>query len=388
MKTFQYDAIVVGGGPAGAAAAYEIAAAGRGVLLLEREQFPRYKVCGGGLSARLDHVIGTAYHETVEASVHGIEFVYRGADAFSVDADGPLARFVMRARFDAWLVDRAAAAGAHVRFGEPAIEINEEDDAGVWVRTARGSYRAPCLVGADGANSRLAKRLNPDHALRGVYGLEAEFAGAAPPPRAALEMGAVPGGYGWVFPKRDGVSIGVAGFYGAEPRPKERYERAMGAQPALRGRTLPAPVGHPIPVFTGGCCVASRRIGLAGDAGRLVDPFFGEGIYFGILSGQQLGRTITRQLDHGAIDLREYGRWVRAELEPELAVTARLASIAYGHPRLWYDAMRAHPDVVGWMYDVLRGESTFQSLWSRLKRHAVRLAPAAVASRVASLFGR
>jgi hypothetical protein len=49
--------------------------------------------------------------------------------------------------------------------------------------------------------------------------------------------------------------------------------------------------------------------------------------------------------------------------------------------------MRAHPDVVGWLYDVLRGESSFQALWSRLKRQAIRLAPAAVAGRVASLFG-
>jgi hypothetical protein len=65
-----------------------------------------------------------------------------------------------------------------------------------------------------------------------------------------------------------------------------------------------------------------------------------------------------------------------------------LASIAYTYPRLWYDAMRAHPDVVNWMYQVLRGESTFQALWARLKRHAIRLAPAALASRAASLFTR
>lgn len=387
MKTSTYDAIVLGGGPAGASAAYEIAAAGRAVLLLERERFPRYKVCGGGLSARLDRVIGTAYHETVEATVRGMEFVCHGAEAFSVDADGPLARFVMRDRFDAWLLDRAARAGADVRYGEPAIEISEEDESGVRVRTTRGWYGAQCLVGADGAHSRVARRLNPLHALRGIYGLEAEVAGVATPKRAIMEMAAVPGGYGWVFPKARGVSVGIAGFHGVEPWPKGRFERATGLQHALRGHPIPAPIGHPIPVFTPGLCVASRRIGLVGDAARLVDPFFGEGIYFGILSGQQLGQTIVQQLDGGAINLRVYGRWVEAELAPELAATGRLASIAYRHPRWWFDAMRAHPDVVGWLYEVLRGESSFQSLWSRLKRQAIRLAPAAVAGRVASLFG-
>jgi geranylgeranyl reductase family protein len=388
MKISTYDAIVVGGGPAGAAAAFEIAAAGRAVLLLERDRFPRYKVCGGGLSTRLDRVIGTAYHETVEATTRGMEFVYDGADGFSVDADGPLAHFVMRERFDAWLADRAARAGADVRFGEPATEISEDTGASVRVRTAHAGYQAPCVVGADGAHSRVARRLNPGRSLRGIYGLEAEVPGATAPQRATLEMGAVSGGYGWVFPKRQGVSVGVAGFLGADPRPKARFERMVSLQPAVRNLGIPSAVGHPIPVYTPEFCVATSRIGLVGDAARLVDPFFGEGIYFGILSGQQLGRTIAQQLRRGGPDLREYGRWVQTELVPELAVTGRLAAIAYAHPRLWYDAMRAHPDVVGWMYDVLRGNSSFQALWSRLKRHAIRLAPAALASRAASLFAR
>jgi geranylgeranyl reductase family protein len=381
-----YDAIVVGLGPAGSTAAYEIARAGRAVLALDREQFPRYKVCGGALSSRLDRTIGTAYHESVEATVRGLTFVYNGAEGFHVDADGPLAYFVMRDRFDAGLAERAARAGAHLRYGESVHEI-EETAQEVRIRTSHGIYRGRFLVGADGANSRLARRLNP-HPLPVAYGLEAEIEHPSAPNEVILEMGAVPGGYGWIFPKRRGMSIGIGGFRTADPQPRAAFRRFVAYQTGLRGVTT-APVGYPIPVYCRGGRVATVRIGLAGDAARLVDPFFGEGIYYGILSGQRLGQEIVRQLDHGPGDLGAYGRWVEADLGPEFAVADRLASIAYGYPRLWYDAMQAHPDVIGWFYEVLRGSIRFQDLWARLRRNVLRLAPTALAGRVtATLFAR
>lgn len=382
-----YDAIVVGLGPAGSTAAYEIARAGCAVLALDREQFPRYKVCGGALSSRLDRTIGTAYHESVEATVRGLTFVYNGAEGFHVDADGPLAYFVMRDRFDAGLAERAARAGAELRYGESVHEIEETADD-VRIRTSQGTYHGRFLVGADGANSRLARRLNP-HPVPGAYGLEAEIEHPSAPNEVILEMGAVPGGYGWIFPKRRGMSIGIGGFRAADPQPKTAFERFVGFQTGLRNTTLTAPVGYPIPVYTRNWRVATARIALAGDAARLVDPFFGEGIYYGILSGQRLGQEIVRQLARGRIDLNAYVRWVEAELTPEFAVANRLASIAYGYPRLWYDAMQAHPDVIGWFYDVLRGSIRFQDLWARLRRNVFRLAPAALAGRVtATLFAR
>lgn len=382
-----YDAIVVGLGPAGSTAAYEIACAGHTVLALDRERFPRYKVCGGALSSRLDRAIGTAYHESVEATVRGMTFVYNGAEGFRLDADGPLAYFVMRDRFDAGLADRAARAGAELRYGESVRDVEETADE-VRVQTSQGTYRGRFLVGADGAHSRLARRLNP-HPIPGAYGLEAEIEHPYAPNEVVLEMGAVSGGYGWVFPKQRGISIGIGGFRDADPRPKVAFERFVACQAGLRAVPLSTPVGYPIPVYTRGWRVATARIALIGDAARLVDPFFGEGIYYGILSGQRLGQTIVRQLDRGRVDLEAYVHWVGAELVPEFAVANRLASIAYGYPRLWYDSMRAHPDVVGWFFDVLRGSIRFQDLWARLSRNAVRLAPAALAGRVkATLFAR
>ncbi len=382
-----YDAIVVGLGPAGSSAAYEIARAGRSVLGLDRATFPRSKVCGGGLSARLDALTGREYHSTVEAAITAMTFLYEGREAFTVDGRAPLAYFVMRDRFDAFWADRAARAGAHLRDAEAVLSLDETAEH-VAVRTAKATYRARFVVGADGALGVATRSLNGSRARRRAYGLEAEVsaAGAHPPERrAVMEMGAIPGGYGWTFPKARGCSIGIAGFRGAEPRPKARFARFLSVQPALRDRRLDA-VGYPIPVYTPGLTVASSRVGLAGDAGHLVDPFFGEGIYYAVWSGQHLGRTVVGQLDAERPDLSAYRRWVERTLYPEFEAAERLAALAYGYPRLWYESMRAHPDVVDWFYGVLRGEIGYRDLWGRLKRHAVRLAPAALARRAAAIF--
>jgi geranylgeranyl reductase family protein len=389
MSSPDYDAIVIGMGPAGSSAAFEIARAGYAVLALDRCVFPRAKVCGGGISSRLDGLLGRDYHDVVEAAIDGMTFVYDGAEAFTVAGRSPVAYFVMRNRFDALLADRAARAGARLRHDDPVVGIEETAD-GVVVRTAAATHRARFVVGADGAHSIAARLLNGSRPRRRVYGLEAEVAVDAliPERQAVMEMGAIPGGYGWVFPKARGRSVGIAGFRGGERRPKARFARFASRQPVLHGLPPAAPSGHPIPVYTPALRVTSSRIGLAGDAGHFVDPMFGEGIYYAVWSGRQLGRTIARQLDEGGADLSAYRRWVEDELFPEFAAADRLAALAYGYPRLWYESMRAHPDVVGWFYDILRGESDYRALWRRLTRHAVRLAPAALARRAAAIFSR
>lgn len=381
-----FDAIVVGLGPAGSSAAYEIAREGGRVLALDRERFPRYKVCGGAISARVDALLEGAHRGVVERTVSAMTFRYRGQEAFTVEGGDPVVSFVMRDRFDAALAERAAGAGADLRYEEPALSIAETAES-VEVVTPKATYRTRFLVGADGANSRAAKSLNPVPSA-GVYGLEAELPSPGGSNDVILEMGAVSGGYGWIFPKQQGMSIGIGGFRTADPRPKSAFERFAGCYPEFHDTAITAPAGHPIPVYAQGWRVASNRIGLAGDAARLVDPFFGEGIYYGILSGQRLGQTILHQLDGGGADLGDYARWVDAELAPEFAVADRLASIAYTYPRMWYDAMRVHPDVIGWFYDVLRGRSRFQDLWARLRRDAVRLAPAVLVGRATAWLSR
>src|SRR5207244_7835018 len=91
-----HDAVVVGMGPAGASAAAELARAGRSVLGLEWKAMPRYKVCGGALSARTDKILEPDYHGVVEETIHRVRFQFAGAQAFEVSSSEPMAYMVMR----------------------------------------------------------------------------------------------------------------------------------------------------------------------------------------------------------------------------------------------------------------------------------------------------
>src|SRR6266571_4271772 len=157
-----YDAIVVGLGPAGAVAAAELARAGLSVLGLEWKAMPRYKVCGGALSARTDRLLEPDYHSVVEETIHRVRFQFAGTEAFEISFPEPIAYMVMRDRFDAYLVQKARDTGAVVRQNERAVRVCEYADR-VEVETQQGRYHSKVIVGADGANSLVARMRSEEH---------------------------------------------------------------------------------------------------------------------------------------------------------------------------------------------------------------------------------
>lgn len=211
-----YDTLVIGMGPAGATAAYQLSRAGLSVLGLDKATHPRYKVCGGGLSARIDRILEDDYKSVVEHTIYGIQFSYRGADPFFLDSSSPIAYTVMRDRFDHFLVEKARRAGTEVHEDEPVMSCRQLSD-GIEVTTDRGRYLAKVLIGADGANSLVAQQLFPGRRSRRMATLESEIPiGTAPhypgTGRALIDIGATPAGYAWIFPKQERLSVGVGIF--------------------------------------------------------------------------------------------------------------------------------------------------------------------------------
>src|SRR5581483_610208 len=153
-----YDVVIVGMGPAGASAAYELSRAGLAVLGLEKQTHPRYKVCGGGLSVRIERILDEDFQTVVEHTINGIQFTYGGRDPFVIEGSSPIAYMVMRDRFDHLLVEKARRVGTEIHECETALNFLELAD-GIEVLTDRGRYRTKVLIGADGANSIVAQRL-------------------------------------------------------------------------------------------------------------------------------------------------------------------------------------------------------------------------------------
>ncbi len=372
----EYDVVVVGMGPAGAVAAHELSRAGLSVLALDKQRHPRYKVCGGGLSARIESIIGDDFKPVVEHTVYGVQFAYRGQESFLIESSSPIAYMVMRDRFDQALVEKARRAGTEIHEGEGAIQCSHCPD-GVMVSTVRGRYHARFLIGADGANSLVAQQLFPRRRIQRMPSLESEVEiGPAAPYSTSrsvlIDIGATRKGYAWIFPKRERLSVGVAGFRGKASSPKTAFDRFVHDSRGLAERAIPRPVGHPLPLYPSRRNYASRSLVqgqamLIGDAGHLVDPLFGEGIYYAVRSGQLAARAILGTIHNRNQTLFEYDHALTEEIYPEFLVASRMARIVYSFPRICHRLIHNYQGVIRLYYGVLQGHTTYQGFFAQAK---------------------
>jgi len=374
--TKTYDALVVGMGPAGASAAYELSRAGMSVLALDKQAHPRYKACGGGLSVRIDRILEPDFKSVVEHTIRGVQFTYGGEEPFLIESPNPIAYMVMRDRFDHLLLEKARRAGTDIHESEPAVEFMPLSD-GVEVRTDRGRYRTKVLIGADGANSVVAQRLFPHRRLRRMPSLESEIGIGQTPVypgegKILIDLGATARGYAWIFPKRERLSIGVAEFRGRSASPKVVFQRFVRDEKGLAGLEVPPPYGHPLPLYssrdvTVSDGLVSHRTLLVGDAGHLVDPLFGEGIYYAVLSGQMAAASVLANFHDRRHSLLDYELSVNREIYSEFRVASRVARIVYTFPRFCHRLMHRYQEVINLYYEVLRGRETYQSFFLKAK---------------------
>jgi flavin-dependent dehydrogenase len=106
---------------------------------------------------------------------------------------------------------------------------------------------------------------------------------------------------------------------------------------------------------------------LVGDAAHLIDPLFGEGIYYAVRSGQLAAESILNQAHDRRRSLADYEEAVRREIYEEFRVAARMASIVYSYPRLCHRLLSRYQNIVKLYYDVLIGRETYQTFYVRAK---------------------
>jgi len=363
-----YDSIVIGTGPAGSTAAFELARRGYRVLALEKKRHPRYKVCGGGLSVRLDNLLGQNYHTVVEKTVTRLVITCNGESSFEVSFDAPLAYLTMRSRFDAHLIRKAQEAGCDLRENEPAVEFNAFEDS-VVVNTPHGKYKCRTVIGADGAPSRVAKTLFPRNAIPLGVALESESVASTgrswPDDGLLIDVGIIRGGYAWIFPKSDHLSSGLATFYRNRQNLRHLYGQWVRCQPALSSLEQQQIVGHLIPRFSPkAASLVGHRVLLVGDAAGMVDPFLGEGIYYGVWSGRLAAEAVAGFLKEKT-PLAHYEEAVRNEIYPELWAASRIAGIVYRFPRFFFKLATRHPEWLKGYGKVLQGRLNYRDLWKR-----------------------
>jgi len=368
-----FDVAVAGGGPAGSTAAHLLARGGAKVLLLDRAEFPRDKPCGGGVTARARAEAPCDLAPVIEQEVANIRFSFRLGEFFDYRYPATLVYMTQRRRLDAYLLEKARAAGVEVREGIGVRGAAE--GAGVArLLTDDGEVTAKALIGADGANGRVARSLDLNPAPEPPVALEANFfygseASSCLPPAGwrgvlGLELGSMNGGYGWSFPKADHFNVGCGGFRSEGGRLKPHLN-ALACHYGLDPASAANVRGHHLPTRLSGRPIARGNTLLVGDAAGLVDPMSGEGIYAAFVSGRLAAETVLAFLNGQAGIATSYEAAVEQELMPDIRAATLLRDAYHYLPGFCFTAMRHSAFLRRSLCRLMLGELTYASFLER-----------------------
>ena len=370
------DAIVVGAGAAGAAAAFHLATRGHRVLILEAQALPRRKPCGGGMAASVQRWFPFDLTPMVDQVIEQVRFTWCLEDPVTavLPGDSPF-WIVQRSRLDHAVTQQAVAAGAELLDATPVSGI--ERDGNHWVVEAAGDrYYSRAVVVADGSNSRFAGELglaNPRPRFASAVAVEVDTT-VQEPNTARFEFGLVRHGFCWAFPRQGGYSIGVGSFIGNTVVDADavlaQLLPSLGLAPDA-GERLQSPLRvwdghHPLHHPAGAVAV--------GDAASLCDPFLAEGLRPALMSGVRSAEALDRYLvlsgsglqQEAEQALQSYSHTMRRDWGESMAWGRRIAQVFYRVPKVGYQLGIKRPTAPQRIAQILSGDMGYGDIAQRV----------------------
>ena len=335
-----YDLIIIGGGPSGSAAGRIAGKKGLKTLLIEKEIFPRYKPCGGGLSKHAMSYLDFEIPESIiERDIFGARVHFKG-QVVEQHKDSRIAVLITRSILDNYLLEKAGETGIEIKMGEKVLEYQEKNDH-VDVFTDNNVYKAKFIIIAEGAQGKLKHQIRrkdkkDEYAIGVVAEIEADNESIDRYVHNAIDLhfGRFKHGYGWIFPHDKYFSVGIAGLAKHLPHPKKTMLDFLNENNFNNNYKLH---GHIIPAGGVKRRVTSSRVVLSGDSAGFVDSFLGEGIAYAIRSGQIAVEVISKIIlnDDDVKTIKNYEIICKSEFIDNLNYSLIFVKLMNSYPSLF-----------------------------------------------------
>ena len=359
--SLDHEVIIVGAGPAGCAAALRLAQEGRRVLLVDRADFPREKVCGEGLMPHGLAALATLGIQVAGKSFCGIRYVAGDRLAEGRFPSGRLGAGVRRYALDKQLLECCAERPEiEVRLGQAVRGLRRHVDR-VEVLFSDQVCTAAAVVGADGLHSQVRRWVGLQRPSRGRlrYGLRRHYRLATATAGDWVEVHLADGMELYLTPTgASEINLAVLlekeGMKGLKGRPEAGFDAWVDRCPAMRERLAGAvpitPVRVTGPLRQHPSALVSDRVVLVGDAAGFVDAITGEGMSLGILGAILAAEVLHDALERGRLDasaLSAYPRRFRRRKRDLVAITE---IVLWGIRRRWLthrvlDNLARNPDL-------------------------------------------
>ena len=360
-----YDCIIIGAGPAGATAAYNLAKQGRSVLILEKGSFPRYKPCGGGVSPVIADWFDFDFTPVIKTTVSQVKYTWKFGDPVEISLEDVTPMWmVKRDEFDNFIITKAIAKGAEFKDSTEVTGINRQEQQ--WqVSTKNGDFTSSYLIAADGANGPTAGWLGfkaPQKVVAASLEASAEVA-ASNKNLAYFDFGSLKNGFMWSFPKEDSYSISAAFVRDHKGKPQEikkqltNFAGKFGVDLGTSQYTEST-----LNLWQEDSPLHTDYALVVGEAGGMVDPLIGEGIRPAIFTGMKAASAISTALDGDAAALANYSQVVKEEWGSNLAKAQTVAGMFFKFPKIAYKLGVKRPAAGRMMGKILCGELSYSDV--------------------------
>ena len=339
-----YDVIVVGAGPSGSTLGYLLSDKGLNVLVIDKESFPRQKLCAGGLTWKTRRLLEKIYEVSfdrqfpIESSSGHYQVYEMFKEKISQESAEPF-HFVDRRKYDMELVSLAQKKNCKFLFGCHVTNLDVQDNV---VFTQSGdSLQGRVIIGADGANSKIRKNTQPQK----TFNRNSAFAFQISVPLSKINpqfqdsvprvfFGQAKWGYAWIYPHKDYFVVGIWGSKRKDKNLKEKYLKFLNGVTEFNVEREAIKNSHIVPIRSIVRPPGKNRTLLLGDAAGLVDPFTGEGIYYAHKSAELASKAVIDffNSDGGVDPLQSYEESL-GPVYRELTISKRFGDLAYSYLR-------------------------------------------------------